>query len=286
MTTALVTGGTGFLGTAIVRALREAGTTVTIAGTSVESDPLTAERIATLPPVDLVVHCAGGSSVAASVADPQSDFDKTVPPLEALLEHVHRTMPTARFVLLSSAAVYGNAEKVPIDEASPLAPVSPYGVHKQRCEELCRSFGAHGIASAILRVFSVYGPGLRKQLLWDACTKARAGGGTFGGTGDEERDWLHVDDAVALVLVAANHTSTDVPVFNGGSGVGARVRDVVGQIFEELGAGTPVFNGQSRAGDPLRYIADITRATSLGWAPRVRITGGISQYVTWFRTKT
>ncbi len=286
MTTALVTGGAGFLGQAIARALRDAGTTVTVAGTSTQTDRLTPQRIEELSPVDVVVHCAGGSSVAASVADPQGELEKTVPPFAALLAHVQRSMPHTRVVLLSSAAVYGDAERVPIAETSPLAPVSPYGEHKRQCEELCRAYGARGVATAILRMFSVYGPGMRKQLLWDACNKARARAGTFGGTGEEERDWLHVSDAVSLVMTVARHAATDAPVVNGGSGVGVRVRDVVGQIFDELGAGAPEFSGQSRAGDPLRYVADITRATALGWQPRVRITDGITQYVTWFRTQT
>src|SRR5690606_18820395 len=111
---------------------RTAGHTVQVAGTSSTSDPLTAERIATLPASDLVVHCAGGSSVAASVQDPQRDHDKTVPPFRALLEHLARRAPATRVVLLSSAAVYGNAA-VPTPESAPAAPISPYGEHKVQC---------------------------------------------------------------------------------------------------------------------------------------------------------
>jgi UDP-glucose 4-epimerase len=285
MKTALVTGGAGFIGSAVVRALGAAGHAVTVVGTGTRADPLTPARIAALDPgLDVIVHCAGGSSVGASLHDPLADFDKTVPPLACLLDHVRTRAPRARVVLLSSAAVYGDAAELPTPETCRIAPVSPYGVHKRMSEELCRSYGrSFGVASAVLRLFSVYGPGLRKQLLWDACKKARAGDVTFAGTGDEERDWLHVDDAAALVLAAAAHASPEAAVYNGASGVGTRVRDVVGQVFAELGSAPPRFSGVTRAGDPQRYVADITRARALGWAPRIELARGISQFVTWFR---
>lgn len=143
-----------------------------------------------------------------------------------------------------------------------------------------RSFG---IASVVVRLFSVYGPGLRKQLLWDACTKARTGEPTFGGTGDEERDWLHIDDAVSLILAAAEHATSDVPIINGGSGRGVRVSDVVGGICRELGAPLPRFSGEARPGDPVRYIANIDKARSIGWTPKIDLARGIAQYVAWFR---
>ena len=153
-----------------------------------------------------------------------------MPALAALLDGVRDRAPAARVVLLSSAAVYGAARIVPTPETEPAAPSSPYGEHKRACEELCR---ASGLATIALRLFSVYGPGLRRQLLWDACCKAREGALEFAGTGDEERDWLHVDDAVALVLVAAEHASPAMPIVNGGTGIGTRVRDVVTVIARE-----------------------------------------------------
>ena len=275
MTVALVTGGAGFIGSAVARALASAGHEVHIAGTSYARDSLAAANLGSF---DLVVHCAGGSSVGASVADPAGDHAKTVPPFQRVLEAAKAQ--GARVLLLSSGAVYGLATVLPTPETAAIAPVSPYGVHKRRCEELCEQSGA---ACVVVRLFSVYGPGLRKQLLWDACSKARAGEPVFGGTGDEQRDWLHVEDAAALIVRAAEEASVRVPVFNGGSGVGVSVRDVVGQICRELGAPAPRFTGVVREGDPMRFIADITRARALGWAPRIALADGISQVVRWFR---
>jgi len=71
-------------------------------------------------------------------------------------------------------------------------------------EDLCLSYaGRWGIRTSVVRLFSVYGPSLRKQLLWDACEKFRRGDNTFAGTGSELRDWLHVKDAAALIATAA-----------------------------------------------------------------------------------
>ncbi len=288
MKSAVVTGGAGFIGEYVVRALEGAGYHVGVVGSSSRTDPLTAERLAAIDDgCELIVHCAGGSSVGASVAQPSAEHAKSVPPFAALLDHVQRRSPHTRVVLLSSAAVYGAAAQVPTPETLAPSPVSPYGAHKLECEQLCTSYGrSHGVASVIVRLFSVYGPGLRKQLLWDACVKARSGDVTFGGTGDEERDWLHVRDAANLLLVASQQASADVPIFNGGSGRGVRVRDVVGQIYRDLRAGTPVFTGQTRAGDPQRYVADITSARSLGWEPQIDREAGIADYVRWFQEQT
>jgi UDP-glucose 4-epimerase len=284
MKNALVTGGNGFVGGAVVRALRAAGYVVEVAGTSTLTDPLDEARIRALASFDVLVHCAGSSSVGASVADPHGDFAKTVPPFARLLESVRTRSAHARVVLLSSAAVYGDAAELPTSERCAVAPVSPYGFHKRICEELCLSYGRnYGIASVILRFFSVYGPGLRKQLFWDACRKARAGDTLFAGTGDEQRDWLHVDDAAQLVVASLASAAADAPVINGASGVGVRVRDAIGQIYRELAAGPAQFSGAARPGDPSRYVADIERARSLGWAPSIDLERGIAEYVAWFR---
>ena len=283
MTTAVVTGARGFIGAAVANALEASGTTVIRAAMSATADPLTASSIAAFGRFDLLVHCAGGSSVAASVADPNADYAKTVTPFRTLLEHVRTQSPTARVVLVSSAAVYGDAKVQPTPETLSPTPVSPYGKHKVECETLAARYGTeHAVASVVLRLFSVYGAGLRKQLFWDACGKAVRGDTRFSGTGEEVRDWLHIDDAVRLILATAPHASRESPIFNGGGGA-APVRDVLEQIYRGLGAGVPTFSGDVRAGDPRSYWGDVTKARALGWEPRVSLGEGISRFVAWYR---
>src|SRR5437660_7637597 len=109
---------------------------------------------------DIVFHLAGGSSVGAALAAPREDFARTVGTTVELLEWMRLEAPQARLVVSSSAAGYGNGYPGPIDEGATLAPYSPYGHHKLMMEQLCRSYAAnYSLASAVVRLFSVYGAG-------------------------------------------------------------------------------------------------------------------------------
>ena len=115
------------------------------------------------------VHCAGSGAVSASFAEPLADFEKTTSSTLILLDHVRKTNPEARTVLASSAAVYGEQGEHDLVESAPRAPVSPYGVHKHAAELLCESYARFlGLSVSIVRLFSVYGEEVGKQLLWDA----------------------------------------------------------------------------------------------------------------------
>jgi UDP-glucose 4-epimerase len=234
---------------------------------------------------NVIVHCAGGGSVGFSVAHPYQDFQRTTQTTIAVLEYARLHSAGARVVLPSSAAVYGAARELPIGEGAHLAPVSPYGVHKRLAEELCMSYAARfDLRVAIVRFFSVYGEGLRKQLMWDACRKLAASEVEFGGTGEERRDWVYVSDAADLLALAADHASAQCGVVNGGSGVSTCVRDIVSQLARYFPqAGVPRFTGTARPGDPDHYQANPSRALALGWRPRIQLEEGIARYAAWYK---
>lgn len=233
---------------------------------------------------DIIIHCASSASVPFSVEHPAKDFDRSVNTSLSILEYVRLQHPNASLVIPSSAGVYGSVEKQPIAVDESLNPVSPYGLHKKFAEELARSYSKnYSLNIAIVRLFSVYGPGLRKQLLWDACNRMSAGILTFAGSGLETRDWIHVEDAASLLLLAADHASLDSPIVNGGSGEApsvSQVLSVLSKYFcnDEL----PQFTGQQRFGDPIHYCADMTGALSWGWSPCRHWTAGIAEYAKWF----
>ena len=233
---------------------------------------------------EIIIHCAGSASVALSFEQPHLDYLKTVSSLSSVLEFARLRVPGAKIVYLSSAAVYGDVEELPIAEDHLLNPKSPYGIHKKIGEELCQTYSKYfSLSISIVRFFSIYGNGLKKQLLWDACCKLQNNENQFSGTGEEIRDWLHINDAVKLVQVALNNTSTECPIVNGGSGKGSTIRDIVNQIFLAYGSNIkPQFDGTRRIGDPAGYKADISVAQSWGWIPLQDQVLGIKSYVNWF----
>jgi UDP-glucose 4-epimerase len=296
--TVLVTGAAGFLGRHAARAFAAHGARVLGLGHGPFMDakawglaqwhegPLTSEALSAISPVpDIVVHCAGSSAVGRSFEAPHEDFLRTAATTSLLLDHLRLGAPEARFIYPSSAAAYGMVENVPIGIQEPLQPVSPYGAHKIAAEGLCRSHGRHfGRRGIIIRFFSLYGPGLRKQLLWDACRKLSAGTALFSGTGMERRDWLFIEDAAELIVAAAHGASTDMPVINGGTGVGATVQEAVGVLADVIAPQTRiVFDGRARPGDPPVYVADITEAAALGWRPKTSHAEGMRRYAEWYR---
>lgn len=240
---------------------------------------------------DLVYHLAGGSSVGAAIANPREDFFRTVVTSVELLEWLRLEAPDARLITVSSAAVYGSGHTGPIDEDASLTPYSPYGYHKRLMEDLCRSYAAtYGQQVLITRLFSVYGPGLKKQLLWDLCARLASGENplTLGGSGDELRDWTDVRDVVRALHLLAENASHAVPVVNVGTGIGTCVRNI-GTALARYWAGQEAhavdlrFSGNSRPGDPFSLIACDTRLQQLGFQWKVPLDNGLSHYVDWFR---
>ena len=295
---ALVTGAAGFIGSALVRALASRGYRVHGLDRAAPDDALRSRvaqwRIvdlsqgtpADLAPADEVYHCAGSGVVGPSFSDPVADFRANVATTASLTAWMTKQRG-ARVVLVSSAAVYGIQPVMPIAETAPLNPTSPYGVHKRMAERQLRDYARNfGFDAAVVRLFSVYGQGLRKQLLWDACTKLTQGTPSFGGNGSEERDWVHVQDAAALLIQAAGAATPACPTFNGGTGVSTTVRQALELLARALGQSAPLrFSGETRRGDPPALVASSAAARAIGWSPKIALAEGIAQYADWFRDK-
>ena len=235
-----------------------------------------------------VFHLAGGSSVGLSIAQPFEDFSRTVASTARLLEWLRGSAPECPVIVASSAAVYGADHGGPISEDAVLAPMSPYGQHKLMMEQLCRSYSASfGVRSTVARLFSVYGPNLRKQLLWDICSRLQQGERTLvlGGTGEEIRDWTDVRDVARLLTRIGELPQQETfRVINGGSGRGTSVADIASMLVRNWGGDIAVrYSGVVRAGDPFSLLADDAGLRRLPFDWQIPIDRGLADYVNWFK---
>jgi UDP-glucose 4-epimerase len=236
----------------------------------------------------LIVHCGGSGTVSYSYAHPLEDFQRATQSTAAALEWIRlNCRKTCRFVLASSAAVYGDQGDCDATENSVRAPISPYGVHKVAAEALCESYNRFfGVSSSIVRLFSIYGEGLRKQLLWDAMNKLSAGQNQFFGTGNELRDWIHIVDASELLSLAGLSAQPTFEIYNGGF-EHATTREILSRLA--LAYGYPdevVFNGETHMGNPRRLTSECGHARRLlNWRPKTGLNEGLNRYVEWFKSQ-
>lgn len=239
--------------------------------------------------IDLFVNCVGSPSVGLSITHPAADFDLNVRVWGDILEFARLQYPKAHLILLSSAAVYGESLTLPNKISDTPHPVSPYGTHKRMAEMMGEAYSRnYGIPVSCVRFFSIFGEGLKRQLLWDALLKFEKNQPLFFGTGEEKRDWLHVEDAARLICsVAKNQVSTTTPrfsIFNGGSGQSYENKIFLKLLSESFGFnGSIDFNKVEKKGDPKEYRADLSSNETLSWAPKISIPEGVQRYVSWYK---
>lgn len=293
----IITGASGFIGSKLLEKFQNEGYDVTAwdrrdtntNGVVVKSVDMNAKNtivnaLQNCNP-DIIIHCAGSADVGKSVANPEMDYEGNVTLTHNLLFAMHKCgLEKKRFVFLSSAGVYGNPLSLPITEDMPLNPLSPYAVHKVMCEDLCKYFiNNYGADIKIARIFSAYGAGLRKQIFWDMHNKViNTGRLDMFGTGNESRDYIHINDVVKSIYLLATKDS-EFNVFNVANGEETTIRSVTEYFakYNLISNEKIHFNGVVREGDPLNWKADIQRISSLGYEKSVSIEDGIKDYAEW-----
>jgi len=235
-------------------------------------------------PPDVLVHCAGRASVGLSLDDPLADYRSNAVMVFELLETLHEVAPRCRFLLLSSAAVYGNPASLPVTEESSVAPLSPYGFHKRQAELICEEFSrVYSLRTACVRIFSAYGPGLRRQVVWDICEKAlRDVSLVLQGSGHESRDFIHAADVAAALHLLATAAPCHGEVYNLASGRETTIAELAGRIIEALGRASVLeFDQRPTPGNPLNWRADINKIGRLGFAPSISLEQGVKAVAAW-----
>jgi len=296
----LVTGGAGFIGSHLVRALVASGRQVRVLDDLSTGDPArlapfgasvdlmvgdirdAAACDAACREVDAVFHEAAEVSVPRSLEEPTRTADVNVTGTVRMLEAAKRH-EVRRFVLASSCAVYGNPRRDVQAESDSPSPLSPYAASKLAGEQFVACFSHHGVPGISLRYFNVHGAGQRADSGYAAAIPAflaayrRGDRPTLFGDGQQARDFVHVDD-----VVSANLRALDAPesatgrAYNVGTGRAVAMIDVARRLAEALGV-EPAFQfGPPRPGDIARSRADVSLATSqLGWTAQVDLDEGL-----------
>lgn len=299
----LITGASGFLGTWLSREAVKEGYNVYgvdlrtplqpqlwqgFATTSLENVDL--DQLLEGNSLDAVCHLAGSASVASSVSNPYGDFASLVPGTAKLALYLKKSQAQARFFLFSSAAVYGNPEVLPITEDTSVVPISPYGIHKATAESLLAHYSRiFDLQVTVFRIFSVYGPELRKQLIWDVSQRAFAAADnghqsiTLFGTGKESRDFIYVKDLCKAVLTVMDGSPKDkYEVYNLASGVESTIDEVARLLVGHLNTDVKIeFDGEVPKGDPTNWRADISKIKALGFQPQYTLSEGLQQVASW-----
>jgi UDP-glucose 4-epimerase len=195
---------------------------------------------------------------------------------------MRRFAPESRLIYPSSAAVYGNITTDRIAEHSSLVPMSPYGVHKAMVERLLiDAQRLNGLRLSIIRFFSLFGPGLQKQLIWDIVQRLSRGSKVLhlDGDGSESRDFMYAKDAARLVVHLAEQSDEETIVVNGGCGRKISVDTVARCLIDATGSGGRSiieFTGKKRRGDPKSLVADVERLNAHGFKPKYSFEDGIA----------
>lgn len=288
----VVTGGSGFVGRAVVRALTARGTPVTV----VDQQPLPAElrgelvehvrgdlldpavrSSAVLEGCTGIVHLAAITSVLRSIDQPARTHDANVVVTQELLE-LCRERGVGRMVLASTNAVVGDIGHATITEDLPLRPLTPYGATKAACEMLLSGYaGSYGIAASSLRFTNIYGPGMahKDSFVPRLMRAAAAGTGVqVYGDGGQRRDFVHVDDVVGGILAAFDRAHTGTAII--GSGESVSVLDLVSAMRAATGRDISLEHVPAKEGEMPAVIVDISRAArELGYRPSTGLTDGL-----------
>ncbi len=301
----LVTGGAGFIGSALVHRLAGEGAAVRVLddlsiGRRAYLDGQPCELVvaslvdpdavrAAVAGCDSVVHLAAWAGIPDSVADPLGTFEANVTQTLGVLDAA-RQAGVRRFILASSNAVLGPHEP-PADETVLPHPASPYGASKLAGEAYVAAYAAtYGMAACALRFSNAYGPrSLHKKSVVAAWLRSALDGGpiTIHGDGEQTRDFVHVDDLAAALAAALRAPEERVAgaVFQVGTGRETTVNELAAALEAALGRPLEVRRDPARAGDVRRNASRVDRAAEqLSWRAAISLVDGLRETAAWFAT--
>jgi UDP-glucose 4-epimerase len=304
----LVTGGGGFIGSHLTHKLYSLGAKIVIVDPTLSSfeifepkqpsvrvenlflDEYIGRTSTNLSAFDFVFHLAGNATPVLSVEKPAMDFEQNLVNTFLLLDALRTSSNPPKLINMSSAAVYGNPASIPINEIEPTLPLSPYGISKLAAERYSTVFcSLYGLRTVNVRPFSVYGPGLKKQVVYDTLQKLQNDPKRLQiyGDGQQERDFVYISDLIDALLLIAAKAPARGEVYNIASGTSTTINEVIDTICK-LKKIHPQksYSGKTRPGEPLRWKANIEKIRSLGFSAKITLGEGLRETIKWFEKQT
>lgn len=235
---------------------------------------------------DICINMSGAANVSHSLQEPFFDFKLNVVNVIKILDAIRLFSPVCKFINFSSAAVYGNPMILPIKEESSTCPISPYGYHKFYSENILKEYyEIYKIPTLSLRVFSVYGEGLKKQLFWDLNNKFKSNFNNeivLSGDGSETRDFIYIKDLLKAVVLIINKIKFEGQKINIANGEEIKISDAVNIFRYLIKSNAQIeYNNEVREGDPKNWKADISIIKTLGYKPDFSMKMGLQNYIKW-----
>ncbi len=275
----LIIGGYGFIGNYLYKKLKIKNTIVRFGRNNNKSKNISLVNLKKLKfNFDILIFCAGSGTVSFGNENPSKDFYRSVISVKETLQYIDLFDKKPSFIFLSSPAVYGNSIKKKL-----LVPISQYGKNKLKAENVIKSFcKKKKIKAVILRFFSIYGPKLKKQLIWDAIIKFKKKDFTFFGTGDEVRSWMYIEDVVNLIVLSFKFLSYNTKSLNLSSGENFKNKIILEKLLNIMKIkGRIKFNHKIRKGNPKYLVLSNTISKKIGLKKITTIDEGLKKYVEW-----
>ena len=235
---------------------------------------------------DVCINASGSANVGFSFENPSKDFELNVINVQKILIAIRDYNPKCKFINFSSAAVYGNPQTLPINENAVCKPLSPYGFHKLQSELLLAEYHKFfHLNTCSLRVFSAYGPRLKKQLFWDLYKKASQNHTvSLFGTGAETRDFIYIDDLMQIIDLVIEHSTFEGTVYNVASGIETKIAEAAALFINAYAPDKQIlFSGETKVGDPNNWQADMEILKSYGYSANYSLNEGLKKYVKWLK---
>ena len=279
----LITGIKGFIGSQIEQTLKKRSKIFGISSDTEKNDYKKLIKKKIRP--NIIFHCAGSGLVGINKISNSIHKKKNLDSTKNLIKFINKIkLKNSKIIFLSSQSVYGKVSGNKISESNPTVPISSYGKTKLLAEKKIMKITNNRVI--VLRLFSIYGIGLKKQILWDACCKFKKKDTKFRGNGQEKRDFLNINDLIKLIkkIIVSNGNNKN-ELYNVGSGAGIKIRNLLLKLKSIYKLDKKLFFLENqKKSEHQDYISSNKKIIqNFKWKISKNLYQELKQYVRWFK---